>query len=100
MGQYIDQLILDSYHHTVEDVMEVLLDIALTVLGTLGQGHQPGKALGRLHTPKDIALVAVDCNLGAVRVDIRLFRDAFHIVLYSLLSAMGDFLPLLAPNTT
>ena len=44
--------------------MEVLLDIALTVLGTLGQGHQPGKALGRLHTPKEIALVAVDCNLA------------------------------------
>ena len=37
VGQYIDQLILDSYHHTVEDVMEVLLDIALTVLCTLGQ---------------------------------------------------------------
>ena len=36
--------------------MEVLLDIALTVLGTLGQGHQPGKSLGRLHTPKEIAL--------------------------------------------
>ena len=43
--------------------MEVLLDIALTVLGTLGQGHQPGKALGRLHTPKEIALVAVDGKL-------------------------------------
>ena len=43
--------------------MEVLLDIALTILGTLGQGHQPGKALGRLHTTKEIALVTVDCNL-------------------------------------
>jgi len=37
VGQYIDQLILDSHHHAVKDVMEVLLDIALAVLGTLGQ---------------------------------------------------------------
>ena len=58
MGQHADQLILDSHHYTVEDIMEVLLDIALTILGTLGQGHQPGKALGRLHTPKEIALVS------------------------------------------
>ena len=64
MGQYAGQFILNSHHYTVEDVMEVLLDIALTVLGTLGQGHQPGKALGRLHTPKEIALVAVDGNLA------------------------------------
>ena len=64
MGQHADQLILDSHHYTVEDVMEVLLDIALTILGTLGQGHQPGKALGRLHTSKERALVAVDCYLA------------------------------------
>lgn len=64
MGQYADQLFLDCHHHTVEDVMEVLLDIALTVLGTLGQGHKPSKSLGRLHTPKETALVAVDCNLS------------------------------------
>jgi hypothetical protein len=37
MGQYAGQFILDGHHYTVEDVMEVLLDIALTVLGTLGQ---------------------------------------------------------------
>ena len=46
MGQYADQLILDSHHHTVEDVMEVLLDIALTVLGTPSKGNEPGKVLG------------------------------------------------------
>lgn len=60
MGQYADQLIRDSHHYTVEDVMEVFLDIALTVLGTLGQGHKPSKAFGRLHPPEEIALVAVD----------------------------------------
>ena len=56
MGQHADQLILDIHHYTVENIMEVLLDIALTILGTLGQGHQPGKALGRLHTPKEMSL--------------------------------------------
>ncbi len=68
MGQYADQLILDSHDHTVENVMEVLLDIALTVLGALGQGHKPGKALGRLHAPKKIALVAIDRYLAHLQL--------------------------------
>ena len=77
MGQYADQLFLDCHHRTVEDIMEVLLDIALTILGTLGQGHQPGKAPGRLHTPKEIALVAVDAMpQGRVPVIISPFATA------------------------
>jgi len=68
MGQYADQFILDSYYYIVEDVMEVLLDIALTVLGTLVQRHQTSKALGRLHSPKEIALVAVDSNLAHLQI--------------------------------
>ena len=68
MGQYADQFILDSHDHTVENVMELLLDIALTVLGALGQGHKSGKALGRLYAPKEIALVTVDRNLAHLQL--------------------------------
>ena len=37
MRQNADQLILDSFHYAVENVMEALLDIALAILCTLGQ---------------------------------------------------------------
>ncbi len=59
MGQYADQPFLDSDHHAVDDVMEVLLDVAPAVLGTLGKGYKPGEALGRLDASEEVGIVTV-----------------------------------------
>ena len=41
--------------------MEVLLDIALAVLGTLGKRYKPGEALGRLDASQEVGIVTVLC---------------------------------------
>lgn len=41
MGQYAGQVFFNGNHNAVKDVMEVLLDIALTVLGTLSKKYKP-----------------------------------------------------------
>lgn len=48
MGQTVDQFFLGSNHHTIEIVMEVFLDIALTILGALNERYETGKTLSRL----------------------------------------------------
>ena len=80
MGQYADLFVFDSYRYTVENVMVVLLDIALTILDTLGKGHQPSKALGRLHTPKEIAMVAVDYNLAHLQFADIVTKGKFAVI--------------------
>lgn len=80
MGQTVDQFFLGSNHHTVEIVMEVFLDIALTILGALNERYETGKTLSRLHTSQEETVVTIDCYLAHLQFTDVVAEGKFTII--------------------